>query len=142
MRTKIEVRALSKSFDSDKGRLNVVEDVSFTVRDGEFIAIVGLRLRPNGAHNMWPARPARCGRGHHDGVRAPSRTREASHLQHGSDFHGSRCARTEFGMNGNAPANRCDRGRSRGHRRPARLEQATARRRWHAETRGVARRWW
>jgi ABC-type nitrate/sulfonate/bicarbonate transport system ATPase subunit len=41
MRTKIEVRDLKKSFDSDKGRLPVVEDVSFTVKDGEFVAIVG-----------------------------------------------------------------------------------------------------
>ena len=41
MRTKIEVRALHKSFDSDQGRLPVVADVSFTVRDGEFVAIVG-----------------------------------------------------------------------------------------------------
>jgi ABC-type nitrate/sulfonate/bicarbonate transport system ATPase subunit len=41
MRTKIEVRALRKSFESDKGTLPVVEDVSFTVRDGEFVAIVG-----------------------------------------------------------------------------------------------------
>src|SRR5690349_15796448 len=41
MRTKIEVRGLRKSFDSDQGRLPVVEDVSFTVRDGEFVAIVG-----------------------------------------------------------------------------------------------------
>jgi ABC-type nitrate/sulfonate/bicarbonate transport system ATPase subunit len=41
MRTKIEVRALKKSFASDKGALPVVDDVSFTVRDGEFVAIVG-----------------------------------------------------------------------------------------------------
>ena len=41
MRTKIEVRALKKSFASDRGVLAVVEDVSFTVREGEFIAIVG-----------------------------------------------------------------------------------------------------
>jgi ABC-type nitrate/sulfonate/bicarbonate transport system ATPase subunit len=41
MRTKIEVSALSKSFESDQGRLAVVDEVSFTVRDGEFIAIVG-----------------------------------------------------------------------------------------------------
>src|SRR4030081_3671836 len=41
MRTKIEVRALKKSFESDKGPLPVVEDVSLTVRDGEFIALVG-----------------------------------------------------------------------------------------------------
>ena len=41
MRTKIEVRALKKSFESDKGPLPVVEDVSLTVRDGEFVALVG-----------------------------------------------------------------------------------------------------
>jgi len=41
MHTKIEVRSLHKSFDSDQGRLSVVADVSFTVRDGEFVAIVG-----------------------------------------------------------------------------------------------------
>ena len=41
MRTKIEVRNLKKSFTSDKGPLSVVEDVSLTVHDGEFIAIVG-----------------------------------------------------------------------------------------------------
>src|SRR6185437_14921920 len=41
MRTKIEVRALKKSFPSDKGSLPVVDDVSFTVGDGEFVAVVG-----------------------------------------------------------------------------------------------------
>lgn len=41
MPTKIEVRALKKSFDSDSGRLPVVDDLSFSVRDGEFVAIVG-----------------------------------------------------------------------------------------------------
>jgi len=41
MRTKIEVRDLTKSFESDKGRLQVIENVSFSVRDGEFIALVG-----------------------------------------------------------------------------------------------------
>ena len=41
MRTKIEVRDLRKSFASDKGPLPVVENVSFTVHDGEFVAIVG-----------------------------------------------------------------------------------------------------
>jgi ABC-type nitrate/sulfonate/bicarbonate transport system ATPase subunit len=41
MRTKIEVRALKKSFESDKGTLLVVDEVSFTVQDGEFVAIVG-----------------------------------------------------------------------------------------------------
>ncbi len=32
MRTKIEVREIRKSFASDKGTLQVVDDVSFTVR--------------------------------------------------------------------------------------------------------------
>jgi ABC-type nitrate/sulfonate/bicarbonate transport system ATPase subunit len=41
MRTKIEVRGLKKSFSSDKGPLPVVDDVSFTVGDGEFVAVVG-----------------------------------------------------------------------------------------------------
>ncbi len=41
MRTKIEVRALRKSYPSDRGPLAVVDDVSLTVGDGEFIAIVG-----------------------------------------------------------------------------------------------------
>jgi ABC-type nitrate/sulfonate/bicarbonate transport system ATPase subunit len=41
MRTKIEARGLSKSFPSDKGSLPVVAEVSFSVRDSEFIAIVG-----------------------------------------------------------------------------------------------------
>lgn len=41
MRTKIEVRDLTKSFTSDKGVLPVVEGVSLTVQDGEFVAIVG-----------------------------------------------------------------------------------------------------
>jgi ABC-type nitrate/sulfonate/bicarbonate transport system ATPase subunit len=40
-RTKIEVRELQKSFASDAGPLSVVAGVSFTVRDGEFVAIVG-----------------------------------------------------------------------------------------------------
>jgi ABC-type nitrate/sulfonate/bicarbonate transport system ATPase subunit len=41
MRTKIQVQDLRKAFASDKGSLPVVENVSFTVRDGEFVAIVG-----------------------------------------------------------------------------------------------------
>src|SRR6185437_16142802 len=41
MRTKIEVQGLRKSFVSDKGPLPVVDDVSFTVGDGEFVAVVG-----------------------------------------------------------------------------------------------------
>ena len=41
MRTKIEVRGLKKGFLSDKGPLPVVDEVSFSVGDGEFVAIVG-----------------------------------------------------------------------------------------------------
>ena len=41
MPTKIEIRALGKSFPAEKGPLTVIEDVSFTVADGEFVAIVG-----------------------------------------------------------------------------------------------------
>jgi len=41
MRTKIEVRDVSKGFVSDKGSLQVVDRVGFTVGDGEFVAIVG-----------------------------------------------------------------------------------------------------
>jgi ABC-type sugar transport system ATPase subunit len=41
MRTKIEVRDLQKSFQSDRGSLAVIENVSLTVGDGEFVAIVG-----------------------------------------------------------------------------------------------------
>jgi ABC-type nitrate/sulfonate/bicarbonate transport system ATPase subunit len=41
MPTKIEVRGLKKGFASDKGTLEVVENVSLRVQDGEFIAIVG-----------------------------------------------------------------------------------------------------
>jgi ABC-type nitrate/sulfonate/bicarbonate transport system ATPase subunit len=41
MRIKIEVRDLKKSFASDKGILPVIEAVSLSVEDGEFVAIVG-----------------------------------------------------------------------------------------------------
>jgi len=41
MRTKIEVRELSKGFPSDKGRLQVIEKISFSVQEGEFVALVG-----------------------------------------------------------------------------------------------------
>jgi len=41
MRTKIEVRDLRKSFASDQGHLAVIENVSLSVGDGEFVAIVG-----------------------------------------------------------------------------------------------------
>src|SRR4051812_50198738 len=41
MRTKIAVADVTKSFASDKGPLHVVGGVSFSVEDGEFVAIVG-----------------------------------------------------------------------------------------------------
>jgi ABC-type nitrate/sulfonate/bicarbonate transport system ATPase subunit len=41
MRTKIAVKNLKKSFDTDQGSLHVVNGVSFDVSDGEFVAIVG-----------------------------------------------------------------------------------------------------
>src|SRR5579872_4558971 len=41
MPTKIDIRDLKKSFRSEKGSLTVIEDVSLTVGNGEFVAIVG-----------------------------------------------------------------------------------------------------
>jgi ABC-type nitrate/sulfonate/bicarbonate transport system ATPase subunit len=41
MRTKIEVRDVSKAFASDKGHLSVIERLSFSVRESEFVALVG-----------------------------------------------------------------------------------------------------
>jgi len=41
MRPKIEVREVGKGFVSDRGRLEVIQNVSLSVRDGEFVAIVG-----------------------------------------------------------------------------------------------------
>jgi ABC-type nitrate/sulfonate/bicarbonate transport system ATPase subunit len=41
MRTKIEVTGIRKGFATDEGALQVVDDVSFNVGDGEFVAIVG-----------------------------------------------------------------------------------------------------
>jgi ABC-type nitrate/sulfonate/bicarbonate transport system ATPase subunit len=41
MRTKLAVRGIAKTYARDEGPLSVVEDVSFDVGDGEFVAIVG-----------------------------------------------------------------------------------------------------
>jgi ABC-type nitrate/sulfonate/bicarbonate transport system ATPase subunit len=41
MRTKIEVRDVTKAFPTKTGTLDVVDGVSFTVGDGEIVAIVG-----------------------------------------------------------------------------------------------------
>ena len=41
MHTKIEIKNIKKGFVSDKGPLQVVDGVSFSVHEGEFVAIVG-----------------------------------------------------------------------------------------------------
>jgi ABC-type nitrate/sulfonate/bicarbonate transport system ATPase subunit len=41
MRTKIRVKGIRKTFETDKGRLPVIDGVDFEVGDGEFLAIVG-----------------------------------------------------------------------------------------------------
>jgi ABC-type nitrate/sulfonate/bicarbonate transport system ATPase subunit len=41
MPTKIAVKGLKKGFATDQGSLQVVDDVSFEVADGEFVALVG-----------------------------------------------------------------------------------------------------
>ncbi len=41
MRIKIDAQNLLKGFETDKGALQVVDDLSFQVADGEFVAIVG-----------------------------------------------------------------------------------------------------
>ena len=38
---KIAIRNVRKGFPTDKGRLEVIQDLDFAVRDGEFVAIVG-----------------------------------------------------------------------------------------------------
>jgi len=40
-KTKIEIQNIRKGFPSDDGRLNVIDDLSFSVGDGEYVAIVG-----------------------------------------------------------------------------------------------------
>ena len=41
MRPKIDVRGISKTFPTRDGPLHVLDDVSFSVADGEFVAVVG-----------------------------------------------------------------------------------------------------
>jgi ABC-type nitrate/sulfonate/bicarbonate transport system ATPase subunit len=41
MPIKIQVQDVTKGFDGDKGRLEVIDDLNFEVGDGEFVAIVG-----------------------------------------------------------------------------------------------------
>jgi ABC-type nitrate/sulfonate/bicarbonate transport system ATPase subunit len=40
-KVKIEVRSVHKGFATEKARLQVIDDLDFQVRDGEFVAIVG-----------------------------------------------------------------------------------------------------
>jgi ABC-type nitrate/sulfonate/bicarbonate transport system ATPase subunit len=112
MRTKIEVRALTKSFDSDQGRLPVVADVSFTVRDGEFVAIVG----PSGCGkstlmNMMAGfiKPD-AGSVAVDGVaRSRPDSRGIMISQQGSVFPWLTVRENlMFGLNGHAPANKAE----------------------------------
>src|SRR3954468_12240466 len=41
IKTKIEVKKVSKGFAAGQGRLQVIDDLDFKVGDGEFVAIVG-----------------------------------------------------------------------------------------------------
>ena len=41
MPIKIQVQNVRKGFPTDKGRLEVIDDLDFEVGDGEFVAIVG-----------------------------------------------------------------------------------------------------
>src|SRR4051812_4938760 len=41
IKTKIEVKNVSKGFAAEQGRLQVIDDLDFKVGDGEFVAIVG-----------------------------------------------------------------------------------------------------
>ena len=41
MTPKIDVRGISKTFQTRRGPLPVLDDISFSVRDGEFVAIIG-----------------------------------------------------------------------------------------------------
>jgi ABC-type nitrate/sulfonate/bicarbonate transport system ATPase subunit len=41
MRPKIDVRGISKTFPTRRGPLHVLDDLSFSVADGEFVAVIG-----------------------------------------------------------------------------------------------------
>ena len=110
MRTKIEVRDLSKAYESDKGPLSVVDNLTFSVRDGEFVAIVG----PSGCGkstlmNMMAGfvRPDQ-GSVVIDGVpRSKPDSKGILISQHGSVFPWLTVRENlMFGLNGHAPANK------------------------------------
>ena len=112
MPTKIEVRAIAKSFDTDKGKLAVIDDVTFSVRDGEFVAIVG----PSGCGkstlmNMMAGfiRPD-AGAVFIDGApRARPDSKGILISQHGSVFPWLTVRENlMFGLNGHAPANKIE----------------------------------
>ncbi|HKS55717.1 MAG TPA: ABC transporter ATP-binding protein [Steroidobacteraceae bacterium] len=112
MRSKIEIRGLNKSFDSDQGRLAVVEDITFTVRDGETVAIVG----PSGCGkttlmNMIAGfvRPD-AGAVVIDGVpRSKPDAKGILITQHGSVFPWLTVRENlMFGLNGHAPQNKVE----------------------------------
>jgi ABC-type nitrate/sulfonate/bicarbonate transport system ATPase subunit len=112
MRTKIEVRNLHKSFRAEKGALPVVDDLSFSVGDGEFIAIVG----PSGcgkstlmnmiAGFVQPDRGAVL----IDGVaRTKPNAKGILISQHGSVFPWLTVQENlMFGLNGHAPADKME----------------------------------
>jgi ABC-type nitrate/sulfonate/bicarbonate transport system ATPase subunit len=104
MPTKIEVKDLQKSFPSERGPLRVVEGATFSVAEGEFVAIVG----PSGCGkstlmNMVAGfvRPDR-GSVVIDGVKRHKPDRRGIHIsQHGSVFPWLTVRRNlMFGLNG------------------------------------------
>jgi ABC-type nitrate/sulfonate/bicarbonate transport system ATPase subunit len=112
MPAKIEVRALKKSFESERGRLAVVDDLNFTVGDGEFVAIVG----PSGCGkstlmNMMAGfiRPD-AGAVLIDGAERPKPDPKGILItQHGSVFPWLTVRENlMFGLNGHAPANKAE----------------------------------
>ena len=112
MPAKIQVRDLKKSFESERGRLPVVDDLNFTVDDGEFVAIVG----PSGCGkstlmNMMAGfiRPD-AGSVVIDGAeRSKPDPKGILITQHGSVFPWLTVRENlMFGLNGHAPANKAE----------------------------------
>jgi ABC-type nitrate/sulfonate/bicarbonate transport system ATPase subunit len=112
MRTKIEVRELRKGFESDQGRLAVVEGLSLAVRDGEFVAIVG----PSGCGKTTLMNiiagftQPDAGSVVIDGVeRSKPNSKGILITQHGSVFPWLTVRENlMFGLNGHAPSNKAE----------------------------------